>query len=487
MGLVVYNTLTKQKEPFRPLEEGKVKMYVCGPTVYDFLHIGNFRGAIFFNLVRNWLEQLGHQVTYVYNYTDVDDKIIQRANQEGSESSEISERYIAEFEKDFSQLGLRKHDHNPRVTEHIDSIITTIQKIIDRHHAYVIDGEVFYSIDAFKSYGQLSGKKLTELEAGQRVEVDSRKKNPFDFVLWKPAKPGEPSWDSPWGPGRPGWHIECSAMIRSLLGESIDIHGGGIDLIFPHHENEIAQGEGCCDQKYCRYWMHNEFINLKDQKMSKSLGNVITGRSFMQKYHPEILKFIMLSSHYRTLLNINEERIDNAISGLARVYKALREASQTLQHSEVQKQGNVYKTLSQAFEKHDHRIIKALNDDFNTGEMMANIYEVVRVFNAQNTSKKLKDPNALASASAFQGWVLKWGQLAALFQEEPAIFLQELDGILIKEKDLDKAKIEELIAKRKTARESKDWKKSDEIRDQLKEMGIEIHDSPQGTTWEIAK
>ena len=253
MGLVVYNTLSKTKEPFKTIEDGKVRMYVCGPTVYDYLHIGNFRGAIFFNLVRNWLEKTGNEVTYVYNYTDVDDKIIKRANAEGVDSSQISETYILAFEEDYNRLKLRPHSKNPRVTEHMDDIIKLVEGIIENDKAYVIDGEVFYSIDNFETYGKLSGKKLDELEVGQRVEVDQRKKNPMDFVLWKPAKPNEPSWDSPWGKGRPGWHIECSAMIRAILGESIDIHGGGIDLIFPHHENEIAQGEGCTGKKYCNY------------------------------------------------------------------------------------------------------------------------------------------------------------------------------------------------------------------------------------------
>lgn len=486
MALVVYNTLSKTKEPFKTIEDGKVRMYVCGPTVYDYLHIGNFRGAIFFNLVRNWLEKSGMEVTYVYNYTDVDDKIIKRANDEGVESGQISETYIKAFEEDYARLKLRPHTKNPRVTEHMDDIIKLVEGIIEAGKAYVIDGEVFFSIDNFETYGKLSGKKLDELEAGQRVEVDQRKKNPMDFVLWKPAKPGEPSWDSPWGKGRPGWHIECSAMIRALLGESIDIHGGGIDLIFPHHENEIAQGEGCSGKKYCNYWMHNNFINLKDQKMSKSLGNVITARSFMDKYHPEILKAVMLSAHYRSMLNVNEEKIEQAVSGLARVYKALREAEQFIADSSLEG-GSPYKALKQIMDQADARIKKALNDDFNTGEMMANIFEVVRVFNAQNIAKKKKDPNALASAKAFMEWVNSWAQVSALFLEEPTEFLKTLDDILIEEKGIDKAEVESLIKQRNEARAAKDWAKSDEARDKLLAMGIEIMDSPEGTTWEVKK
>jgi len=486
VGLVVYNTLSKKKEPFKTIEEGKVRMYVCGPTVYDYLHIGNFRGAIFFNLVRNWLEKSGNEVTYVYNYTDVDDKIIKRANTEGVESGVISETYIKAFEEDYGRLRLRPHTKNPRVTEHMDDIIKLVEGIIEAGNAYVIDGEVFFSIDKFKTYGDLSGKKLDELEVGQRVEVDQRKKNPMDFVLWKPAKPDEPSWDSPWGRGRPGWHIECSAMIRALLGESIDIHGGGIDLIFPHHENEIAQGEGCSGKKYCNYWMHNNFINLKDQKMSKSLGNVITARSFMDKYHPEILKFVMLSAHYRSMLNVNEEKIDQAVSGLARVYKALREAQSFLKNSTLTG-GSPFKALASAMETSDARIKKALNDDYNTGEMMANIYEVVRVFNAQNISKKAKDANARASAESFFDWINSWAQVSALFLEDPTEFLKALDDILILEKGIDRSKVQELIDARNKAREEKDWAKSDESRDALLHMGIEINDGSEGTTWEVKK
>lgn len=486
MALTVYNTLSKNKETFKPIEEGKVKMYVCGPTVYDYLHIGNFRGAIFFNLVRNWLEEIGNEVTYVYNYTDVDDKIIKRANERGIEPGELTAEFIKAFEEDYARLRLRPHSKNPRVTEHMDDIIELVKGLVDNEKAYVVDGEVFFAIDRFKTYGQLSGKKLDELEAGQRVEVDDRKKNPGDFVLWKPAKPGEPSWDSPWGKGRPGWHIECSAMIKALLGESIDIHGGGIDLIFPHHENEIAQGEGCSGKKYCNYWMHNNFINLKDEKMSKSLGNFITARAFMDKYHPEILKYVMLSAHYRSMLNVNDEKIDQTIAGLARVYKALREADRFIANSKLEG-GNAYKALSTAIKTADARITKALNDDFNTGEMLSHIFEVVRVFNAQNIAKKVKDANALATAHAFKDWVNRWAKISALFLEPPEAFLKELDQILIREKGINPQEVEDLIKQRDEARAAKDWTKSDEARDKLLDLGIEIQDSPEGTTWEVKK
>jgi cysteinyl-tRNA synthetase len=485
MALTLYNTLSKSKEPFTPLQEGKVSMYVCGPTVYDYLHIGNFRGAIIFNLVRNWLEHSGYDVTYVYNYTDVDDKIIKRAQDENVESSEISETYIKVFEEDYNRLGLRPHSKNPRVTEHMDDIIELVQGLVTQEKAYVIDGEVFYAIDKFENYGKLSGKVLDELEAGQRVDVDTRKQNPFDFVLWKPAKEGEPSWDSPWGKGRPGWHIECSAMIKALLGNSIDIHGGGIDLIFPHHENEIAQGEGCSGHKYCNYWMHNNFINFNDEKMSKSLGNVITARSFMDTYHPEILKYAMMSGHYRSMMSINSERIEQSIAALSRIYKALKTANDFVKASQLA-DGKTYKALQNQMDTSDARITKALNDDFNTGEMLSNIFEVVRSFNAQNIIKKTKDANAHASAENFTAWMTKWSKVTALFADNPEAILTRLNDILVHERKIDRDQVEKLIAKRNEARTSKDWAGADAARDELVTLGIEIQDNQEGqTTWSV--
>lgn len=481
---MLYNTLTKNKEPFKSIEPNKVKIYLCGPTVYDLLHIGNFRGAIFFNLMRNWLEKIGNDVTFVYNYTDVDDKIIKRANEEGVDSLVISERYIQEFKKDFDRLGLVPHDHNPKVTDYIPQIVKFVEKLIENNKAYVVDGEVFYQIENFEDYGKLSGKKLDELEAGQRVEVDQRKKSPYDFVLWKPSKAGEPSWDSPWSKGRPGWHIECSAMIQSLLGETIDIHGGGIDLIFPHHENEIAQGEGATGCKYCNYWVHNNFINFKDQKMSKSLGNVIRGREFMDRYHPEVMKYLMLSSHYRAMLSLSEDKITQTISALARVYSALEQAFDILAEPNITPTKPI-DSFTKLLAQSDKAIAQALNDDFNTVEVMAAIFEVVRTYNAQNFHKKRKDPIAHATIMAFKDWLQEQGKMMALFQEDPKTMLKALNDIMVKEKNIDVAKVEELLTQRNLAREQKDWAKADQYRDQLKEMGVEFQDGAEGTTWRV--
>jgi cysteinyl-tRNA synthetase len=485
VALKVYNTLSGTKQDFKTVEPGKVKMYVCGPTVYGFLHIGNFRGPIFFNLVKNWLVESGYDVTYVYNYTDVDDKIIAKANEEGVESTVISERYIAEFEKDFANLQLNKHDHNPKVTEHIGSIIRIVEDLVAREAAYVVDGEVFYAIDSFKDYGALSKKKLDELEAGNRVEVDGRKKNPHDFVLWKPAKEGEPYWESPWGNGRPGWHIECSAMIKSILGDTIDIHGGGIDLIFPHHENEIAQGEGCCDQKYCNFWMHNNFIIMNDEKMSKSLGNIITGRAFMEEYDAEILKYLFLSAHYRSMLNVSEEKIEQTISALDRIYNALSIADKTI--AEVEETGAADGGFTKLLAESDKKIKGALDDDFNTSAFIAQVFEVVRSFNALEDKPKKKKAHNKGTSVAFKEWMAKYSKVSSLFQQDPEPFLNKLDQILIKKKNVDVAKVDSLIVERNAARDAKDWSRSDEIRDELAALGVEIRDGAGATTWTMKK
>lgn len=480
--LVVYNTETRKKEKFEPYDPQHVKMYACGPTVYGLLHVGNFRGVIFYNLLRNWLEEIGYKVTYAYNYTDVDDKIITKANKEGKSSSEISETYIAEFEKDFARLKLRPHDRNPRVTEFMEPIKDMVAQLIEKKKAYVAQGEVLYSIKSFEGYGKLSNRNPEELKAGVRIEMDQKKQDPLDFSLWKPAKPGEPAWPSPWGPGRPGWHIECSAMAKSILGEQIDIHGGGMDLVFPHHENEIAQSEGCSGKHYVKYWLHHNMINFSGSKMSKSVGNIIPAREFMDQYNPEILKYMILSVHYRSISDLGESGIEQSIHSLARIYSALATA-ESLIGSESKPESSFEKITSEAWEK----IKEALNDDLNTPEAFARVFEVIRAFNAQVKRGMKPNPAVSGKAVALQSFILRFGKLMSLFQEPAQAFLATVDDMLLKKKGLDRAQIDQLVSARAEARAQKDFKRSDELRDQLVQMGISVSDTPAGSEWEVAK
>lgn len=484
MSLVLYNTLSGKKEKFVPGDKDNVKLYLCGPTVYSFLHIGNFRGPITFNLLRNWMEHTGYKVNFIYNYTDVDDKIIESANEEGVESSIISERYIKEFETDFNALGLRKHDQNPRVTEHIPDVIKIVETLVEKKHAYVVEGEVFYSIKTFENYGHLSKNNLDDLQAGQRVEVDTKKQDPLDFVLWKPAKEGEPAWDSPWGKGRPGWHIECSAMIRSLLGETIDIHGGGVDLTFPHHECEIAQSEGASGKQYCRYWMHNAFINMGDEKMSKSLGNVMTCRNFCEKYSPEILKYLMLSAHYRSTTSMSEDKIFQTISALDRIYTAKQLSMDVI--SQIEGDATVESGFKKKLEVLDGKIKKSLNDDLNSAEFISFVFEAVREFNSLGFKNKKWNAVHKGNCDYFLNWLNTYGAMSALFAEEPSVILNRLDEIMIAEKEIDIKTVEELVQKRNQARDDKDWALSDKMRDELTAMGIELMDG-SGKGWAVKK
>jgi cysteinyl-tRNA synthetase len=490
MSLVVYNTLTRKKEPFEPLTPGQVKMYCCGPTVYGLLHVGNFRGAIFYNFMRNWLEKIGYKVTFIYNYTDVDDKIIARSHEEHLSAHEVAEKYIAEFQKDFQRLGLRPHDANPRVTEHMDSIKNIVSTLVENKKAYVADGEVLYSIKAFHEYGKLSNRNPEDMKSGVRIEIDRKKNDPLDFALWKPAKPGEPAWESAWGPGRPGWHIECSAMIKSLLGDQIDIHGGGMDLIFPHHENEIAQSEGATGKPFVKYWIHNNMINFSGAKMSKSLGNIMAARDFMNTYNPEILKFMMMSVHYRSISDLGEQGIEQAITALARIYSALAVAESYLgDQRDHANQGGV--SPDSAFQKITSEawtgITAALNDDFGTPEAFARVFEVVRAFNTQVRKGLKPSPLLAAKAAAFQKFISDFGALMALFQNPARQFLIELDDMLLKKKGLKRTEIDAVVAERSEARARKDFAKSDELRDRLAAMGISVSDTTQGSEWEVSK
>lgn len=486
----IYNSQTQKKEVFETLSPQEVKMYVCGPTVYGLLHVGNFRGPVFFNLVRNWLERSGYKVTFVYNYTDVDDKIIQKALAEGTSSHEVSERYITEFQRDFAALGLKSHSHNPKVTEFIPQIVDFVADLVKKGAAYTVAGEggsqdVVFSIDGFADYGKLSGRKPEDLIAGSRVDVNEKKKNPLDFVLWKSSKPGEPSWASPWGAGRPGWHIECSAMIRCLLGDQIDIHGGGSDLIFPHHENEIAQSEAVTGKPFVRYWMHNNMLTFGSQKMSKSLGNIRSLRDFLSEYPAEVYKYMILSVHYRSLLDFSEEAILRSLTGLGRIYSAMSFAESLVSEPDVgdgddPQFASFLAGLSQGARE-------ALQDDFNTPEVMARVFEAVRQFNTVARGTGPRSPAQRAVARQFLNWLRDWGQLMSVLGEPPHAFLMSVDDLLLAKKGLSRDQVQGLVEERNRARASKQFKAADILRDQLAGMGVLLFDSPQGTRWEMAK
>lgn len=480
----VYNTLTGKKEEFKPLEDGKVKMYVCGPTVYDFLHVGNFRGPIFFNVVRNWLEKSGFEVTYVYNYTDVDDKIIQRANAESREASEVAETYIKEFEKDYQSLKLRPHSKNPRVTEHMQDIIDLVSDLISKDKAYEVDGDVYFSVTDFEGYGKLSHKNLDDLESGHRIETNEKKRHVSDFALWKKAKEGEPSWPSPWSDGRPGWHIECSAMIRALLGEQIDIHGGGLDLLFPHHENEVAQSEGSSEKQFVKYWMHNNMLTFGAQKMSKSLGNIKKAREFITEYHPEILKGMMLSNHYRSLLDFSDDSIQQVLQMLGRIYSALAHAESI---ADVEGQVALPKSFAEKVDQFRADFSSSLNDDFNTAEAFGKIFELVRQYNNLCRKPGKVKPEQAAVAKQFLREMSEVSEIMALFGEAPKDFLDSLDDLLLKKKGLKRSDIGQLVEERAKARADKNFAKSDELRDKLNGLGILVSDDANGSTWEVNK
>ena len=490
MPLKIYNTLSGQKELFAPLNPPSVKMYCCGPTVYDLLHVGNFRGAVVYHLCRQWLEiHHGYCVELVYNFTDIDDKILQKAQELKISWKEVAEKFIEAFWEDFNAIKLRSHKANPRATEHIDSMVEIIKKLVEEKKAYVSKGDVIYDISCFKEYGKLSHKKVDELQAGKRVAVDDKKKNPLDFVLWKKSKAGEPGWDSPWGQGRPGWHIECSAMNRDLLGEQIDIHGGGIDLVFPHHENEIAQSEAFSGRSFVKYWMHTHLITFSGQKMSKSLGNIYRMRSFLEKYGGELFKFFVLSVHYRSMLDFSEKNLHQAIRQLAKIYSSLNIAQRHFQNGKKLSPPppssadlKFEKEKKKAWEK----LCLALDDDFNTPQMWAQVFLLVRSFNntvnMSSSSKKV-----FHICQSFTQLLNQCGELCALFQEEPQKYLYQLDNMLLKQMSLERHIIQAKVDERQKARAQKDYATSDVLRKELNEMGIALSDTPHGPHWEVRK
>lgn len=449
--LKIYNTLTRSKEIFTPRIEGKVGMYVCGMTVYDYCHVGHARVMVVFDTVVRYLRYLHYDVTYVRNITDIDDKIIHRANENGEDFQVLTERFIDAMHEDEDALSVMRPDIEPRATSSIHDIIAMIEKLIANEFAYVgTNGDVFYAVDKFKNYGQLSGKNLDDLQAGERVDVDLAKRNPMDFVLWKMAKEGEPFWQSPWGNGRPGWHIECSAMSTCCLGNSFDIHGGGMDLQFPHHENEIAQSEGATGEKFVNLWMHNGFVRINEEKMSKSLGNFFTVREVLKQYRPEIVRFFILSSHYRSPLNYSDESLNDANAGLTRLYTALRDIT-------IQK--DLFNELKAI--EYKQRFEEAMNDDFNTPVALAVLFDIARELN------KTKSPVLAATLKSL-------ASILGLLQDNSEAFL--------KGENKDDAEIEAQIQARIDAKKAKNWVLADQIRDELKAQGVILEDSPDGLT-----
>jgi len=455
--LKIYNDLSRSKETFEPLQPGKVNLYVCGMTVYDLCHLGHARVMVVFDVVYRYLKAVDYDVTYIRNITDIDDKIINRANENGEPFHELTERFIQAMHEDSDALGIIPPDAEPKATDHIAEIISMCEKLIEKGHAYVADnGDVYYDVYSFPTYGKLSGKSLDDLQAGARVEPGDVKRNPLDFALWKSAKPDEPSWQSPWGDGRPGWHIECSAMSTKALGDTFDIHGGGADLTFPHHENEIAQSEGATGHPFVKYWMHNGFVRINDEKMSKSLGNFFTVREILERYQAEEVRYFILTSQYRSPLNYGDEHLDNARNALTRFYTALRGLPEATPTADSQ------------FEKDFHA---AMQDDFNTPEALATLFELVREINRV----RAEDETAAAALGAL---LRQLGDLIGILQSDAESYLR--GGASANDGD---AEIDALVAQRNEAKANKDWGTADEIRNKLQEMGIVLEDGPSGTTW----
>jgi cysteinyl-tRNA synthetase len=490
MTLRIYNTLTGKKEEFLPLREKQVGMYACGVTVYDLCHIGHARSAIVFDVIYRYLRYRGYDVTFVRNFTDIDDKIIKRANQEGVDYRTVAEKYIKEFNIDMGGLYLEKPSFEPKATDHISGMIDLISILIEKGFAYQREGDVFFSVEKFKDYGKLSGRNLEEMQAGARVEIDEKKENPLDFALWKSSKPGEPFWESPWGKGRPGWHIECSVMSQKYLGETLDIHGGGKDLVFPHHENEIAQSEAATGKPFARYWIHNGFVNINKEKMSKSLGNILTIKEILKQWHPEVLRLFFLSHHYRSPVDYSEDGLLDAKTGLDRFYTTLHSIQEELKKpvSAKQKKGDLtpIENSHKAIESFQPRFEEAMSDDFNTAQALGYFYELQTALNSLLTLSGGQPTNEIqALLNKANNHFLERGWVFGLFQEKPEVYTDRQKKEGLKKLGLLEEEILNMIEERKTARGNKDWKKSDEIRNDLLSKGIVLEDTPSGTNWKL--
>jgi len=456
--------MTRQKEEFVPIKAEEVRMYVCGPTVYNYFHIGNARTFLVFDTVRRYLEYKGYKVNFVQNFTDIDDKMIKKANEENITVKELGDKYIEEYYKDADGLNIERATCNPRATEYIDEIVSFIKDLIDKGYAYEVNGDVYFKTKRFETYGKLSGQNLDELQLGSRIDVDERKEEPMDFAIWKSEKPGEPSWDTPWGKGRPGWHIECSCMAHKLLGETIDIHAGGTDLVFPHHENEIAQSEARTGKPFANYWMHSAYLNIDNKKMSKSLNNFFTTREILERYDAEIVRLFMLSAHYRTPLNFNQELLDSAKSSNERLYNAIGNLERLLEEVKVNEIAEEEKTYIETLNAYKAKFIEKMDDDFNTADAIATIFDLVKDI---NTNVSISSSKKLVQYSL--ELIRELGKTLGILQKSTVY-------------DLD-AEIDMLVQQRQQARKEKNWALSDKIRDELKDKGIVLEDTPQGVRW----
>ena len=460
----VYNTLTRKKEEFVPITPGEVKMYVCGPTVYNYFHIGNGRTFIVFDTIRKYLEYRGYEVKFIQNFTDIDDKMINKANEEETTVKEVGDRYITEYYKDADGLNIKRATKNPRATEYMNEIISFVQELIEKGFAYEINGDVYFRTKRFQDYGKLSGQSLEDLQAGARISVDERKEDPMDFAVWKSQKTGEPGWDCPWGKGRPGWHIECSCMAKNILGDTIDIHAGGSDLVFPHHENEIAQSEALTGKPFANYWLHSAFLNVNNQKMSKSLNNFITARDALGKYDADVIRFLMLSGHYRVQLNFSEELLDSAKASVERLYNAisnLENLSDEVSEEKLREEEKEYLDYLDGYRK---RFIEKMDDDFNTADAISVLFDLARDINS--------NVKAGSSKELVQGAleiIRELGNPLGILQKSTKVSLED--------------EIEKLVQERQKARKEKNFALADKIRDDLKARGIVLEDTPQGIRW----
>ncbi|MFC1840096.1 cysteine--tRNA ligase [Thermodesulfobacteriota bacterium] len=481
MNLKLYNTATRRKEEFVPLIEGKVGMYVCGVTVYDHSHIGHARSAIVFDVLVRYLRARGMDVTYVRNFTDVDDKIIARAKEVGKDTGDLAQEYIESYYEDMNALGVMKADKEPRATEYINDMIEMIKVLIDKGFAYEVGGDVFYSVEKLDDYGKLSGRRIEDMKAGSRVDINEKKKHPMDFTLWKNAKPGEPMWSSPWGDGRPGWHMECSVMSNHYLGGSFDIHGGGKDLLFPHHENERAQSKAATGSEFARYWVHNGFLTVESEKMSKSLGNFIFIKDALKNYHPEVLRFFLLSKHYRSPLDFSKRDVLDFQAGLVRIYRTLKRLEKLIGPCE----GDYFNKFSGLIKVDQDsefltRFVGFMDDDLNTAGVIGIVFEKMKELNRiMDDVGSSPDTHVREQLIEERQNLFKASVVLGVLKNDPSTFLSEME----KPSDIDESAVEDLIIQRTEARAQKDWARADEIRDQLQEMGIVIEDGADGTKW----